>query len=106
MKGIIRGLEPVDYKKKETEEIVKGVTLHLTCPDNNVLGEKAKEQFIRSGTPMYKVISPYLEGGEDLDEIIGAKVFIDYDVSRKGNYTISDVVDLEILSLNVKEGGA
>lgn len=96
MRGIIRGFQPIDYVKKETNERVKGVTLYLNCPNGDVIGMINKDEFIKDGTAVYAVIAPYLSG--DVDSLIGAECLIDYDVTRRGSYTRTSICSLEIIA--------
>lgn len=94
MRGIITGFQPVDYVKKDTKQPVKGVTLALTYKSSEFFGEAVKEEYISETSPFYKELSPYLSN--DIDSLIGAKIFIDYNTVKRGNYTISEIVGLEI----------
>lgn len=95
MRGTIIGLKPVDYVKKDTQQPVKGVQLIITCRSNDVIGLTAKEEFIKADSSFYKdLIAPYLSS--DVEKLINASVFIDYNTEKRGSYTFTDIVDMEI----------
>ena len=95
MKGTIIGFEPVDYKKKDSDERQKGIRLIITCRSNDVIGLTAKEEFIKADSPFYRQdILPYL--ANDIDSLINASIYIDYNILRRGNFTFTDIADLEI----------
>lgn len=94
MKGTIIGFEPVDYVKKGTDERVKGVHLIIKCRSNDVIGFTAKEEFVKAESPWYKLLAPYL--ANDMDGLLEASVYIDYQVTQRGSYTFTDIVDMEI----------
>lgn len=94
MRGTITGFQPVDYVKKDTKQQVKGVTLALTYKSGDFIGEAVKEEYISDTSPFYKELAPFLS--DDIDSLIGAKIFIDYNTVKRGNYTFSEIVGLEI----------
>ena len=94
MRGTIRGFQSVDYVKKETKQPVKGVTLAITYTSGEFIGEAVKEEYISETSPFYKELAKYL--ANDIDSLIGAKIFIDYNTVKRGNYTFSEIVGLEI----------
>lgn len=96
MKAIIRGFRPVDYVKNDSGEEVKGVQLFFNVPSSDVIGYKNKEEFVRSGSSVYKIIEPYLSG--DIDSLLNVEAVLDYDVSKYGAKTVAVLADLTILS--------
>lgn len=104
MRGIIEGFRPVDYVKKETKERVKGVTLALTYKSSEFFGRAVKEEFIGEKCPFYKDIEKYLSS--DIDSLVGAKIFIDYNNINRGNFTYSEIADMEITPAEKKAVGA
>ena len=96
MKGIIRGIEIVDYTKKDTGERVQGVNLFLNCKNSNVIGFENKNEFISATKNSFysTVIAPYL--GADINKLLDAQIYIDYSVTKRGNYTFTEICDLEI----------
>lgn len=48
MKVKVLGVQPVDYAKKGTGEQVKGITIHSTFKDVNVMGDAVSTDFINS----------------------------------------------------------
>lgn len=94
MRGTIRGFQLVDYVKKETKQPVKGVTLGLTYKSGEFYGEAVKEEYISETSPFYKELSGYL--ADDMDSLVGAEIFIDYNTVKRGNFTFSEIVGLEI----------
>lgn len=101
MRGIIKGFQTVDYTKKDTGEHVRGVTLALTYKSNKFYGEAVKEEFINSSSPFYPEISRFLS--HDVDSFIGAEIFIDIVTEKRGSYTFSDIVDLQITPVPSKK---
>lgn len=95
MKGKIVGFETVDYISKKTGERVEGVRFFLTIKSNEVIGMKVGEEFVSKGSSIYKVVDPYLNG--NVDDIINADVFIDYNVEQRGANTFKEICDLEIM---------
>lgn len=106
MRGTIIGFEPVDYKKKDTEERQKGIRLIITCRSNDVIGLTAKEEFIKADSPFYRdQIASYL--ATDMDALVNASIYIDYNIVKRGNYTFTDIVDMEITpASNIEQKGA
>lgn len=101
MKGKIVGFNTLDYVSKKTNQEVKGVTLYLTVKSSDVIGDKVKEEFIKADSSVYKVLAPYLSG--DLDSLLNADVTIDYNVEKRGNFTFTDICELEITPASSKE---
>lgn len=103
MKGTIIGFEPVDYVKKDTGEQRKGIRLIITCRSSDVIGLTAKEEFIKAESSWYKqLIAPFL--ATDMERLINASVYIDYQIIQRGNYTFADIVDMEITPKAEKKG--
>lgn len=46
MKKTVLGVQKVDYISKKTGEPVKGITLHCSCKDADVIGEAVETLFI------------------------------------------------------------
>ncbi|MDY2848126.1 MAG: hypothetical protein SOU50_07900, partial [Oscillospiraceae bacterium] len=101
MKGKIVGFNTMDYVSKKTNQEVKGVTLYLIVKSSDVIGDKVKEEFIKSDSSVYKALNPYLCG--DIDSLIGADVTIDYNVEKRGNFTFTDICELVITPACTKE---
>lgn len=97
MKGTIIGFEPVNYTKRDTGEQVKGITLILTCRSNNVIGLTSKTEYINAKSPFYKEFLPYLNGDKDMEELLNSEIFIDFQPEKRGNYTINEIVDIELM---------
>lgn len=95
MKGKIVGFETVDYVSKKTGNPVNAVRLFLNIKSNQVIGMKVGEEFISKDSSVYKIIEPYLNG--DVDALIGADVFIDYNVEQRGNTSFKEICDLDIM---------
>lgn len=47
------GKEMMNFPDKETKQLIKGIRLHLTVPDDRVSGLSAVRQFIRIDNPAY-----------------------------------------------------
>ncbi len=47
------GKQILDFKNRDTGEMVQGVNLFVLVPDDNVLGMKAVKQFIALSSPAY-----------------------------------------------------
>lgn len=101
MKGKIVGFETVNYVSKKGEKI-EGVRLYLNVNSNEVIGQKVGEEFIRAGSSVYNVLAPYLSG--DIDALIGADVFIDYNVETRGANTFKSIADLAVTPAASKKG--
>ena len=95
MKGIIRGIEIVDYVKKDTGEPVKGFTVYLNVSSNDVIGMANRDEFIKFGTPYYNEIKAYMNN--NIDDLIDSSVIIDYDVKTRGKFTIKDIIGFDII---------
>lgn len=93
MRGVIRGVKPVDYPKKGTDERVQGIELHLTYKSGEVYGEATRKEYISKTSPFYKDFVPYL--ASDIDALIGAKIFIDTVTENRGSYTFSEITEVE-----------
>lgn len=106
MRGTIIGFEPVDYVKKDTQQPVKGIQLIITCKSNDVIGLTAKKEFIKAESSFYKeLIAPYL--ASDMEKLVNAAVYIDYNTEKRGSYTFTDIVDMEIIPASeAKKKGA
>lgn len=98
MKAKLKGFEPVDYISKKTGLPVKGCTLKLDVKSKSVFGYDSKEEYVAADTPIYKrVIEPLLDMFYDEDSAVyGADVVLDYNVTKRGGNTYSELVDLEI----------
>lgn len=95
MKGTIVGVEPVNYTSKKDGKQVSGARLFMTVKSADVIGSKVAEEFLKEGSSIYKPLLKYLSG--DVDELIGAGVVIDYNVTERGSYTYKEICDLEII---------
>lgn len=101
MRGTIIGFSPIDYVKKDTQQPVKGIQLVITCKSSDVIGLTSKKEFISANSSFYKeLISPYLAA--DMEKLLNAEVFIDYNTEQRGKYTITNIVDMEITPADVK----
>ncbi|MCM1578141.1 MAG: hypothetical protein NC078_05000 [Ruminococcus sp.] len=102
MRGIIRGFKLVDYPKKDNKlERVQGIELHMTYTSGEVYGESTKTEFVSKVSPFYKkFFEPYLS--DDLDGLIGAKIFIDYNTEKRGNFTFTEIADMEVTPAEVR----
>lgn len=109
MKGIFKGFEPVDYVSKKTGEPVKGCTLYFDCKSQEAFGYVGKSEFVSESSPLYKrSIEPLLEKFYDeSSDIYGSKIFIDYEVTKRGNATFSSITELsfEIDEKSAKKAG-
>ena len=99
MKGIIKGFAPVDYISKKTGHLVKGATIYFDCKSKDVFGYVGKDEYIAESSPLYKrSIEPILDKLWDEDsDIYGGTIIIDYEVTKRGNNTFTDIVDLTII---------
>lgn len=99
MKGIIKGFEPVDYVSKKTNQPVKGVTIYFDCKSKDVFGCVGKSEYIAESSPLYKRnIEPLLEKFYDeSSDLYGGTIIIDYEVTKRGTATFTDIVDLTII---------
>lgn len=98
MKGILIGYEPVDYVSKKTGEPVKGCNIHFNCKSKDAFGNVGKSEYFAESSPIYKrVIMPLLGMlADESSPVYGGTIEIDYEVTRKGNLTFTDVVDMSI----------
>lgn len=98
MKGIIVGYEPVDYISRKTGQPVKGGTILFDYKNKKVFGYAHKDVYIPESSPLFKrVIEPLLEKFYDeSSDIYGGTIYVDYDVTNRGNATFTDVIDLVI----------
>ena len=99
MKGIIKGFEPVDYVSKKTNQPVKGATIYFDCKSKDVFGCVGKSEYIAESSPLYKRnIEPLLEKFYDeSSDLYGGTIIIDYEVTKRGTATFTDIVDLTII---------
>lgn len=95
MKGTIVGVEPVSYTSKKDGKHVSGARLFMTVKSNNVIGCKIADEFLREGSSVYKPIAEYLSN--NVDDLIGAGVVIDYNVEERAGNTYKEICDLEII---------
>ena len=65
MKKVV-GKQTVDYVSKKTGQPVKGVTLHLTYPDDRIIGLGTESVFVSAKSTCYSVVM-CLELGDDVD---------------------------------------
>lgn len=93
MRGVIRGVKPIDYPKKGSDERVQGIELHLTYKSGEVFGDATRTEYISKTSPFYKDFVPYL--ANDMDSLIGAKIFIDIVTEKRGSYTFSEITEVE-----------
>lgn len=109
MKGILVGFEPVDYVSKKTGKQVEGCTLYLNCKSQEAFGYVCKEEFVSKSSPLYKrSIEPVLEKlCDESSDIYGATVIIDYDVTKRGNSTFTDITEMtfEVAEKAAKKAG-
>lgn len=105
MKGIIAGFEPIDYIKKTTGQPVKGATIYFITKNSNAFGYIGKNEFISEASPIYKrVIAPNLESFYDeTSSIYGATIEIDYDITKRGGVTYTEIIDLSITPADKKK---
>ncbi|MCH5194329.1 MAG: hypothetical protein J1F11_10230 [Oscillospiraceae bacterium] len=96
MKGIFKGFAPVDYISRKTGEPVKGCTLHFDCRSEEAFGYVGKSEYISESSPIYKrAIEPYLDKFMDeSSDIYGSEIHIDYNVTKRGNSTFTDICEL------------
>ena len=96
MKGIFKGFELVDYVSKKTGDPVKGCTLYFDCKSENAFGYIGKNEFVSEGSPLYKrSIEPLLENFcDETSDIYGGHIIIDYEVTKRGTATFTDIVEL------------
>ncbi len=108
MKGIIVGFEPVDYVSKKTNQPVKGATIYMNCKSSEAFGYVAKNEFISESSPIYsRVIRPLIEKFYDEgSDVYGSEIFIDYDVTQRGNQTFKSIVDMSITLPKADKKGA
>ena len=92
MKCIIVGIKPVDYKKKGTEEQVKGVSLYMLADNIDVYGKVFKDCFIAADTPLYKQNESRLE---DMNELLGREVNAEWDVETYVSKQIKRLISFE-----------
>lgn len=99
MKGIFKGFEPVDYVSKKTDKPVKGCTLYFLSKSQEAFGYVAKSEFISESSPLYKrVIEPLLEKlTDESSDIYGGQIIIDYEVTKRGTATFTDIVELTFI---------
>lgn len=105
MKGIITGFEPIDYIKKTTGQPVKGATIYFNTKNSNAFGYIGKNEFISEASPIYKrVIAPNLESFfDETSSIYGATIDIDYDITKRGGVTYTDIIDITITPAEKKK---
>ncbi len=87
MKMTVLGLEKVDYTSKKTGEPVKGITLHCSCRDQNVIGYRAESVFVSDRLDCFRdltILQP------------GAVINVEY--NRRGY-----VADVEVISEQAEE---
>lgn len=74
------GVQPLDFETKEGD-IIKGLKLHLCCPDENVMGYACDTKFISSAACKNLGISL-----DDLEPLIGQVV--ELETNLKGKITL------------------
>lgn len=99
MKGIIKGFEPIDYVSKKTNQPVKGATIYFDCKSKDVFGCEGKSEYIAESSPLYKrTIEPLLEKFfDESSDLYGGTIVIDYEVTKRGTATFTQIVDLTII---------
>lgn len=73
MKKTVLGVQKVDYISKKTGEPVRGITLHCSCKDADVIGEAVESLFV----------SDRLDCTENLYSIQPGQV-VDVEYNRRG----------------------
>jgi len=95
MKGNVVGFQTVDYFSEKKQKQVKGVNLVINYNHNDYHGRASKEEFIPADSAFFiRDLLPILNG--NADSLIGAEVYIDYLMEKKGQYTFSTIVDFSI----------
>lgn len=69
------------------------MTLAITYKSSEFFGKAVKEEYISEKKSFYSELSRYLSN--DMDALIGAKIFIDYNTFKRGSITYSEIVELE-----------
>lgn len=95
MKGTIVGVEPVNYTSKKDGKQVNGARLFMTVKSADVIGRKVAEEFLKEGSSIYKPLAQYL--ADNVDDLIGSDVVIDYNITERGSFTYKEICDLEII---------
>ncbi len=98
MKGILRGYEPVDYVSIKTGKPVKGGQIYFDYKSSKVFGYAHKDEYIPESSPLFKrVIEPLLEKlYDESSDIYGGTIEIDYEVTKRGNATFANLIELVI----------
>ena len=73
MKKTVLGVQKVDYISRKTGEPVKGITLHCSCKDVDVIGDAVESLFV----------SDRLDCTENLYSILPGQV-VDVEYNRRG----------------------
>ena len=70
----------------------------MNCKSSEAFGYVGKNEFISESSPIYsRVIRPLIEKLYDEgSDVYGAEIFIDYDVTQRGNQTFKAIVDMSI----------
>ncbi len=94
MRGIIKGIQPVDYWSEKKQEQIKGLNLNFDYKSKDWFGFASKTEFIKADSPIFvEQLKPYMS---DLDKLQGAEIMIDYMSEKRGNYTFTDIVGFEL----------
>lgn len=96
MRGIVKGIQLVDYWSEKKQEQVKGVNINFDYKHKDWFGFNSKEEFIKADSPIFsEQLKPYMS---DLDKLLGAEILIDYMTEKRGNYTFSEIVEFSIIA--------